>query len=164
MSTYVRYIDRTRDFYRSKGYEKPYQWPYFDEVPFTPLKKPLAESRVVLVSTSEITVRGAEQEEGEDQQNVGGMYSIDADTPFDLLYSPSHSYDTNATTLEDVGAFYPAALLHEAVKSGRIGSLAKRFHGVYNTYSQRRTLERDGMAVLERCREDGADVAVLAPV
>ncbi len=164
MASYVRYIDRTRDYYKTKGYEKPYQWAHFEDVPFATLKKPLTESRVVLISTSEVTVRGAEQPEGDDKSNVGGMYSIPSTVPVEKLYSSSHSYDTVATTLEDVDAFYPTTALHEAVESGRIGSLTERFHGVYNAYSQRRTRERDAIEVLKRCREDGADVAILVPV
>ena len=163
MSSYVRYIDRVREYYLPQ-YNNPYKWAHFEDVPFTPLKKPLAQSRVVLISTSEITARGAEREAGEDRQSGGGVYTIAADIPVEQLYSPTHSYDKHATTLEDVGAFYPTTGLHEAVKTGRIGSLTKRFHGVYNAYSQRHTRERDLPEVLKRCREDGADVAVLTPV
>ena len=164
MASFVRYIDRTRDYYLTKSYEKPYQWAHFDDVPFAALKKPLAESRVVLISTGEVTVRDVPREGYDGQQAVGGMYSLDADLPAEKLYSPSHSYDRVATTLEDVDAFYPTTALHEAVKSGRIGSLTKRFHGVHTAYSQRRTMERDAPVVLDRCRKDGADVAVLVPV
>lgn len=35
MGTPVRYIDKTRDYYLSQGYEKPYQWAQYDDVPFT---------------------------------------------------------------------------------------------------------------------------------
>ena len=163
MSSYVRYIDRVREYYLPQ-YKNPYKWAHFDDVPFAPLKKPLAESRVVLISTSEITARGTEREMGEDRQSGGGVYTIAADVPAEQLYSPTHSYDKHATTLEDVDAFYPTSGLHEAVKSGRIGSLSKRFHGVYNAYSQRHTREKDVVEVLRRCREDGAEVAVLTPV
>ncbi|MCX7142582.1 MAG: hypothetical protein NT123_16250 [Proteobacteria bacterium] len=163
MATYVRYIDRIREYYLSK-YNNPYRWAHFEDVPFTPLKKPLAESRVVLVTTSQTTARNVERKESDGMQNAGGMYSLAVDTPLDLLYSPADNYDTAATTLDDVNAFYPTSRLHEAVASGRIGSLTERFHGVYNAYSHRRTRERDIPAVLERCREDGADVAVLTPV
>lgn len=162
MSSFVRYIDRIDDYYRTKGYEKK-KWAHLEDVPFTPLKKPLAESRVVLISTSDITVRGDEREESDDRAIVGGVYSIPADVPVERLYSPMPGYDRHATTLEDVGAFYPTAALHEAVNAGRIGSLTGRFHGVYNAYSMRHT-QKDVEEVLKRCREDGADVAVLAPV
>lgn len=165
MSSYVRYIDKTRDYYRSQGYDKPYQWAQFDEVPFTPLRKPLSECRVTLVSTSEISIRGVEESEDETRMGiVGGTYTVPSDLGTDQLYSPSNSFDRAATTLEDVDAFFPTTRLHEAVAAGRIGGLTKRFHGVYNAYSQRRTRERDAEEVLARCREDGADVAILVPV
>ena len=53
---YVRYIDRTRDYYLSQGYEKSYEWAHFDDVPFAPLSKPLAECKVGLLGTSEVAV------------------------------------------------------------------------------------------------------------
>lgn len=165
MASYVRYIDKTREYYLSQGYDKPYQWAHFDDVPFTPLPKPLAQCRVTLVSTSEISIKGGEHAEDETQMGiVGGTYTIPSDLPASQLYSPSRSFDQAATTLEDVDSFFPVTRLHEAVAAGRIGGLTARFHGVYNAYSQRRTMERDAPLVLERCREDGADVAVLVPV
>ncbi len=164
MASYVRYIDKTREYYLSQGYDKPYQWAQFDDVPFTPLTKPLSQCRVTLVSTSEISIRGQHVEDETQMGIVGGTYTIPSDLPASQLYSPSHSFDQAATTLEDVDAFFPTTRLHEAVASGRIGGLTARFHGVFNAYSQRRTRERDAPVVLEHCREDGADVAVLVPV
>lgn len=165
MATYVRYIDKTRDYYLSQGYDKPYQWAQYDDVPFTPLTKPLAQCRVTLVSTSEISIRGAEHADDETSTGiVGGTYTIPSDLNADQLYSPSRSFDQAATTLEDINAFFPTTRLHEAVAVGRIAGLTTRFHGVFNAYSQRRTRERDAPEVLKRCREDGADVAVLVPV
>ena len=38
---YVRYIDKTRAYYLSQGYEKPYAWANNASAPFTPLSKPL---------------------------------------------------------------------------------------------------------------------------
>ncbi|MDP7547490.1 MAG: hypothetical protein QGF20_09370, partial [Alphaproteobacteria bacterium] len=45
MSEYVRYIDKTRDYYLSQGYEKSYVWAHFEDVPFTEPPKPLAKCR-----------------------------------------------------------------------------------------------------------------------
>lgn len=161
---YVRYIDKTRDYYLSKGYPRPYQWAHFEDVPFAALSKPLSESRVVLISTSEIAELGSEEPDIEGHQSAGGVYSIASDVPAERLFSRTRSYDRGATSIDDVGAFYPTTWLHEAVESGRINSLTSRFHGVYNTYSQRHTRERDCPEVLRRCREDGADVAVLTSI
>lgn len=163
---YVRYIDRTRDYYRSQGYEKDYQWAHFDDVPFAKLTKPLSKCRIALVSTSDVTVRS---ESGNDEQHsdevlVGNVYSIPTEIPVDKLYSRQEHFDTHATHLDDVNTYFPITRLHEMAESGRIGSVAPRAHGVYTSYSHRRTLEVDGPEVVRRCREDQVDAVVLTPV
>ena len=47
--------------------------------------------------------------------------------------------------------------------AGRIGSLGPRLHGAPTNRSHRVTLETDLPEILRRCREDGADAAVLVP-
>ena len=51
-SLYISYMAKTTDHYLSEGFNNPYQWARFEDVPFTPLKKPLAESRVALITTA----------------------------------------------------------------------------------------------------------------
>jgi hypothetical protein len=163
--TYVRYIDKTREYYLSEGYETPYRWAHFDDIPFTPLRKPLAESRVALITTSEMAIRtedGAPEEVEEDF--YGNVYSLPSDTPIAQLYSRKDSYDRYATTLDDVDSYLPLTRLREFVAEGRIGSLAPRFHMVYSQYSQRKTSEVDAPEILRRCVEDEVDVALLAAV
>ncbi len=163
--SHVKYIDKTRDYYLSQGYEKPYEWAHFDEVPFARLSKPLSEARISLVSTSDVTVRGTEDGGNHaDKLFNGNVYSIPADTPIDQLYSRQDHYDKHATNLDDVDSYFPITRLHEAAADGRIDSVANRVHGVFTAYSQRRTLTVDGPEVLDRCRADGVDAVVLTPV
>lgn len=163
---YVRYIDKTREYYLSQGYATPYKWAHFEDIPFARLQKPLAQCRVGLVTTSDIAVKteSGERESHDATALVGNVYSIPFDTPAQRLYSRNEHYDQHATTLDDVNAYCPVERLREMVAAGRIGSLAPRFHGVYTSYSQRVTSERDAPEVLRRCREDGVDVVLLTPV
>ncbi len=166
MSDPVKYIDRTRDYYLSQGYKKPYQWAHFEDIPFTLPDKPLSESRVTLVSTSDVAVR-AKDGKGRDKTRellVGNAYSIPTDTPVSLLFSRQEHYDKYATHLDDVNSYFPITRLQEKVDAGRIQSMAPRCHGVYTAYSQKKTLEVDAPEVLKRCREDEVDIAVLTPV
>ena len=55
-------------------------------------------------------------------------------------------------------------MLNELVRGGRIGALARRFHCAPTEYSQRRTRQTDAPEILKRCREDGADIALLVPI
>jgi hypothetical protein len=156
----VRYIDKTRDYYRGEGYEKDYQWARFEEIPFTPLTKPLSQCRLGLVTTAEVSVRDAEVPDN----LARDVYALSIDTPIDRLYSRKASYDKYATTLEDVNAFLPITPLRGLAAEGRIAGLASRFQVVYSNYSQRRSLEIDAPEVLRQCREDGVDAVLLAAV
>jgi hypothetical protein len=163
--THVRYIDKTREYYQGEGYSTPYRWAHFDDVPFAPPGKPLAASRVGLVTTSEMVVRGREDELADIQQDpTRPAYSLPMDTPPAALFSRKASYDRFATTLDDVDAYLPLTHLHRLAAEGRLGALAPRFQVVQSQYSQRRTLTVDGPRILAELREDRVDVAVLTAV
>ncbi len=164
MSDYVRYIDKTREYYLSQGYEKSYKWAHFEDAPFTALKKPLAQCRATIVSTSGITYRLDDDEDSPRASLTDSVYSIDTDVPKDRLFTNIGHFDSFETTLEDVDSFYPVTHLRNLVAEGRLASLARRCHGVLTSYSQRRTLEIDAPEVLRRCREDQVDVAFMVPV
>jgi D-proline reductase (dithiol) PrdB len=51
--------------------------------------------------------------------------------------------------------------LRRAAAAGRIREVAPRFHGAPTNRSHRTTLEQDCPELLARCRDDGADIAVL---
>jgi len=163
---HVRYIDRTRDDYLRQGYEKPYQWAHFDDVPFTPLKKPLKDCRVGLLGTSELAVRfDPETEENPiSEEDFRGVYFIPASTPTQKLYSRTLSFDRHATHLDDVGAYYPLDRLREAAADGRIGSMPGRVYGAYNNYSQRKVMTQEAPKALAYAREDNLDAVILVPI
>jgi D-proline reductase (dithiol) PrdB len=48
----VRYIPRTREYYRAIGYAKDYVWSCYEDVPFTRLEKPLAQAQIALITTA----------------------------------------------------------------------------------------------------------------
>ena len=50
----IPYMQRTRDYYAAIGYTTPYRWAHHIEAPFAPLRKPLAASRVTIVTTAAI--------------------------------------------------------------------------------------------------------------
>ena len=160
--SHVRYIDKTREYYRSEGYDKSYAWAHFDDIPFARPSRPLAECRVGIVTTSEMAIAG---ESGIWDGNPGcDVYALPADTPIDTLYTKKQSYDRYATTLDDVNSYLPLTRLQECVAAGRIRSVAPRFQVIYSQYSQRKTMTVDAPLVLRQMREDRVDVAVLTAV
>ncbi len=163
---HVRYIDKTNDYYKAQGYEKSYAWAQNDKAPWTPVTKPLAESRVGLLTTSELAIRFDEDKDDNPivEEGFRGVYSIPADTPTENLYSRSAAFDWAATHLDDVNAFFPVDRMREAVDSGRIASMPERFYGAYNNYSIRKVQEEEGPKALEYARNDGMDAVILVPV
>ncbi len=160
--TFVSYIDRTREYYGAQGYEKPYVWARHTSAPFAALVKPLAQSRVALVTTAspwredkpvDGVLRGSKQ-----------VWSGPIDAPPERLYTDDLAWDKEATHTRDVESFLPIRRLQELAAQGRIGSVAARFHGVPTDYSQRRTIDQDAPEILARCREDEVDVALLVPL
>jgi hypothetical protein len=160
----IPYLERIRDYYLALGYEKPYAWAHYAEVPFQQLAKPLAECRVALVTTA------APYQPDKGDQGPGAAYNAAA--KFYEVYSGdvaetpdlriSHvGYDRKHSTAEDVASWFPLAALGRQAEAGRIGALCPRFHGAPTNRSHRVTLEVDAEEVLRRVREDRADAAVL---
>src|SRR5678815_3740474 len=48
----IPYMQRTREYYTAIGYTTPYRWAHHIAAPFTPLRKPLAQSQVTIVTTA----------------------------------------------------------------------------------------------------------------
>lgn len=159
---HVRYIDKTREYYRDEGYERPYEWARFEDVPFVRPSRPLGDCRVGVVTTSEMAL--IDEAGVWDDNPRCDVYALPTATPVDRLYSKKESYDRYATTLDDVDSYLPLTRLGEAVAAGRIGSLAPRFQVIYSQYSQRKTLTVDAPEILRQMRADGVDVAALAAV
>jgi hypothetical protein len=163
---FVSYIDKSREFYATQGYETPYRWARFDDVPFTALAKPLAELRLGVVTTSTLLADGAvaPQSDGDPGDFPGVVHTGPMDPPPGSMYTDNRSWDKDATHTNDTESFLPARRLREYVEQGRLGSLSPRFYSVPTEYSQRGTREADAPEIARLMREDGVDVAMLAPL
>jgi len=161
----IPYMQRTRDYYQRLGYAA-YRWAHFTDVPFTPLARPLAQSRLALITTAAPFHPGAgDQGPGAPYNAAAKFYKVYSDSTDALAdVRISHvGYDRVHTRAEDPNSWFPLAQLQRAVKAGRLGALTPRFHGAPTNRSQRVTTETDAPELLRRCREDGADVALLVP-
>jgi glycine/betaine/sarcosine/D-proline reductase family selenoprotein B len=160
----IPYMRRIRDYYQGLGYGAPYEWAHYAKVPFQPLKKPLAQARVAIVTTA------APYQPDKGDQGPGTPYNSGAkfyqvysgDTARDHDLRISHvGIDRKHTTAADPGTWFPLPELRRAAARGRLGSLAPRFHGLPTNRSHRVTLEIDCPEIVARCRDDGVDAAIL---
>jgi len=162
----IPYLQRTREYYAALGYTEPYRWAHYEDVPFQPLQKALAQSRVALITTA-APYRPAKGDQGPGAPyNAAAkfyrVYSLDAARDHDLRISHL-TIDRDHTTAEDPGTYFPLPELRRAASRGRIGSVTPRFHGAPTNRSHRATLEVDCPEIVERCKADAADAALLVP-
>ena len=151
----VRYMERTRDYYRALGYSKDYVWAHHDDAPFVRLGKPLSDARIGLITTASPT---------DFKGGIKQLWSGAVSPPPAMLNTAYLSWDKESTNTDDRGSYLPIEVVSELVAEGVVGGLAARFHGVPTDYSQRNTLEQDAPQVLARLRDDGADAALLCPL
>ena len=162
----IAYMQRTHDWYLALGYGNPYRWAHYAQVPFHALDQPLAKCTATIITTA--APRKADQEPSTPAAAYNAaakfysVYSGDTGTDHDLRVDHV-AIDRKHTLMEDSGVWFPLPALRRAVAQGRIGALARRFHGVPTHRSQRHTLAVYCPEVMSRCREDGVDVAVLVP-
>ncbi|MCY4263643.1 MAG: hypothetical protein OXE78_02150 [Gammaproteobacteria bacterium] len=152
----VPYMQRTRDYYRAQGYKKDYRWAHNQSAPFQGLGKAINESTLAVITTAM-----PDTQEGRAERR---LYSTSSDPVPKSMYTEELSWDKVATHTRDVSSFLPLRQLGTLVEQGKLGQLASRFHSVPTTYSQRSTMEKDAPELLQRCYDDGADIALLVPL
>jgi hypothetical protein len=165
---YIRYIERTHEYYRSLGYEKTYNYASNTDIPFTPLKRPLSESRATLVTTASFVLLDESGRALEEPKMLGTntmeVFTVPSDWSVDLILSTSEDHDRYQTDMKDINAFFPLTRMQEFLEQGVFGSLSRNFYRTLPNYSHRKTTQVDGPEILRRCREDNVDVALLTPV
>lgn len=155
----VAYMERTRFYYRALGYDNDYKWACHDDVPFTTLKKPLADSRMAIITTA--SPPGGPRDGNRKLKEVWSGPTTN--TPPDL-HTEFLAWDKETTHTRDRESYLPILALQVLAETGRVGGLTERFHGVPTTYSQGQTNGQDAPHILRLCREDGADVAILVAI
>ncbi len=161
----IAYIARTHQWYGALGYGNPYRYAQYAQVPFARLGKPLARSRVALLTTASPYQADKGDQSVRSPYNAAAkffkVYSGDSTLDHDLRIS--HLGIDRAQALDDANTWFPLPALRRAAAAGRIGAVAPRFIGVPTNRSQRHTLEVDCTDVLALCRADQVDAAVLVP-
>lgn len=162
--TPIAYMLRTRQWYLALGYDNPYQWAHYIDVPFQTLTKPLSECTIGLITTA------APFDPVKGQQGPGAPYNARAkfyevysgatDEDHDLRVSHV-AIDRQHTSMADSNSWFPLPALREMARAGLIGQVSARFHGAPTNRSQRHTLTVDCPTLLARCQDDGVDAVLL---
>src|ERR1700722_18212871 len=140
----IPYMARTREYYAAIGYTTPYRWAHYVDAPFQPLRKPLAQSRISLITTAApFEPAKGDQGPGAKYNGSAKFYSVyDGDTSERHDLRISHvAYDRVHTSAEDSGTWFPLPQLQRLATEGRIGAVAPRFFGAPTNRSHRVTID-----------------------
>jgi D-proline reductase (dithiol) PrdB len=145
---------------------KTYKWRRIDPVPWSPLKKPLSECRVALVSSAGLV--GPDQARFDKAMRGGdpSFREISGDVEVSTLIDThrSESFDHRGVE-QDRNVAFPLDRLRELVESGRIGSVNHRHLSLMGSITAPgRFIKQHAPQAAEKLVADGVDVALLVPV
>jgi D-proline reductase (dithiol) PrdB len=135
--------------------------PVNDSAPFTPMKRPLSEARVAIVTSAGLHLR-------EDQPFVSGDQSYrvipSGVSQAEILQSHSSIGFDRVPAQRDLNVTFPIDRLRELVDRGEIGSLAANFYSFMGAQRAATQIEAEtGPEVARRLLDDGVDVVLLTP-
>ena len=145
---------------------KAYRWRRIEPVPWTPLKKPLRECRLVLVSSAGFVTS---EQKPFDKSIRGGdpsVREIPADVAVSTLIESHRSEAFDHTGIrQDPNLAFPIDRLRELTEAGRIGSLNHRHISIMGSITAPgRLIKKKIPLVIPQLVSDGVDIAILIPV
>lgn len=157
----VAYIPRIADRYTAEGYA-PYRWIVSTTPPpWTPLRRPLTQSRVGLVASGGIYVTGQVAFHYKDDTS---FRSIPTDIDTAALRVTHFAYDMTDAR-QDPNVVFPIDTLRALVQEGDLGALATHAYTFMGgIYSARRVQEELAPALTARLLAEQVDVALFVPV
>lgn len=145
---------------------RAYPWRRIDPVPWAPRTKPLAQSRVALVSSAGLVLRGQQSFDPRIRGGDVSFRAIPAGVDVGALVDThrSETFDHSGIAADPNLAF-PLDRLRELASDGVIGSVAPRHFSLMGSILAPGRLIRDTAPVIATTlASDEVDVALLVPV
>jgi D-proline reductase (dithiol) PrdB len=144
--------------------------PAWTEIPWTPVRKPLAESRVALLSTAGLSMKGdppfdMELERRQPTRGDPSWRRLRADAT-GASVTANHLHIDTGYLLRDLNVALPLERLRELAAAGEIGAVAESHYSIMG-YQGNDTgvLERESApAIAAAMRREEVDLALLVPV
>jgi D-proline reductase (dithiol) PrdB len=145
---------------------KAYRWRRIDPVPWAPLKKPVAQSRLVLVSSAGIVTSEQKPFDNSIRGGDPSIREIPSDVDVSTLIETHRSDAFDHTGIrQDPNLAFPADRLGELSAAGIIGSLNHRYLSIMGSLTAPgRLIKRTIPQVVPKLVEDRIDIALLIPV
>jgi len=147
---------RTQAYYAAQGFDQAYQWASAEVRPKHKILKALSECKITFITTA--------VPDGSVPKMLRTASShLMSDMP-EYFRTDELAWDKDATHTRDRNSYIPLHGMITLLSDGIIGSIAERYHFVPTEYSQRNTIEKDAPVILQACRKDQVDIAILIPL
>ena len=136
-----------------------------EDIPWTPIKKPLHECKVALITTAGVHLK---------TQAPFDMLDPDGDPTFREIESSvavndlmiTHDYYNHSNADKDINIVFPIQRLREFVEERKIGSLANicySFMGHIDSHYIPTLIDKSAPAIIKKLKAEGVDVVLLTP-
>jgi D-proline reductase (dithiol) PrdB len=145
---------------------KAYPWRRIDPVPWAPLRRPLRDARIALVTTAGLSLPTQELFDNEVRGGDWSFREIPSDVDATTLIDShrSESYDHSGIHA-DANLAFPIDRIHELAKAGVIGSVNHRhFSFMGSITAPGRLTARSAPVVADALEADGVDAVLLVPI
>jgi D-proline reductase (dithiol) PrdB len=145
---------------------KTYQWRRIDPVPWTPLRKPLSQCRLALVSSAGFVLPGQPPFDESFRGGDPSFREIPAEADVRTLVDTHRSETFDHSGLQtDPNVAFPLDRVRELAAAGRIGSVNHRHLSCMGSITAPgRLIKETAPPAVRKLVEDGVDVALLTPV
>ncbi len=145
---------------------KAYRWRRIDPVPWAPLKKSVAQSRLVLVSSAGIVTSEQKPFDNSIRGGDPSIREIPSDVDVSTLIETHRSDAFDHTGIrQDPNLAFPADRLRELSAAGIIGSLNHRYLSIMGSVTAPgRLIKKTIPQVVPKLVDDRVDIALLIPV
>ena len=144
--------------------------PSVTDVPFAPVSKPLAKSRIALLSTAGLSMKGdtpfdMEFERQNPTKGDPSWRALRADATGETVEA-NHLHIDTGYIRRDLNVALPLDRLRELADSGEIGSVAATHYSTMGYQGSDATTQSEKSApeIAARIRSEEVDLALLAPV
>jgi len=144
--------------------------PAASHVPWTPVRKPLAASRVALLSSAGLSMKGdapfdMELERRNPMRGDPSWRRLRADATGDTVEA-NHLHVDTSYLKRDLDVALPLGRLRELVAAGEVGAIADSHYAIMGYQGgDASTLERESApAIADAMRREEVDLALLVPV
>ncbi len=134
-------------------------------IPWTPFRKGLSASRVALVTTAGVHLRGQEPFNMIDPDGDPTFRALPSNTPPEG-YTITHDYYDHTDADRDINVVFPVFRLRELAEEGFIGGVAPvnyGFMGHIEGPHVQTLMKKTAPEVAERLRKDAVDAVLLTP-